>query len=210
MADSVDRTIAAAEARLDRLDDRPAETDAATAPDHIDLDGDDLHIADGDEALEAEAAVGLTTDEILLELDGGPDAELTDCIEAFAEAFNARDLDSLLELLTDDCEAPGLGNDVDNLPEAIEDLWDRRPSCLLTRGEHDGDALAVMWELGEGGGWWRIATVHFDDCADGQVGVIEFSDDPSILEEVETSTPDGDLEEGARWEEWNEGAPTEG
>ncbi len=207
MAGTVDPTIAAAESRLDRIDDRPAEPDDDRS-DAVDL-SDGMHIEE-DEELDAEPALGMTTGEILLELDGGPDAEVADCLDAFNEAFNARDLDSLLEFVTADCETPGLGNDLDNLPEAIEDLWERRPSCLLTRGQLDNAPVGVMWELGEGGGWWRVATVHVDDCADGQLGVIEFSDDPSILEEVASPTPDGDLDEGSRWEEWTEGVVTDG
>jgi hypothetical protein len=204
MADRLDRTIAAAEARLDRLDDDAAEASPNGHVPDVDL-SDGMHIEDEDELEVAPAAAGLTTDEILIELDGGPDAELTDCVEAFAEAFNARDLETLVELVAPDAEAPGLGNDLDNLPEAVEDLWERRPSSLLTRGELAEQCVAVMWELGDGGGWWRVATLHFDDCVDGQLGVVEFSDDPGILEEVETVAPDGDVDEGIRWEEWTEG-----
>jgi hypothetical protein len=175
MADRVDRSIAAAEASLDRIDD--AAADVASTNGHVtertagvDLT-DGMHIEDDDQELEvAPAAAGLTTEEILLELDGGPDAELADCVEAFSEAFNARDLDS-----------------------------------LITRGQLADECVAVMWELGDGGGWWRVATVHFADCVDGQMGVVEFSDDPGILDEVDTVTPDGDVDEGVRWEEWEEG-----
>lgn len=211
MGRSFDRRQAAAEAQLDRIDDRRADgppDDSGTA-DEIDLT-DGMHIEHADTDLMAPAALGLTTDEILLELDPPGDAELIDCAEAFAEAYNARDLDSLLELLREDSEMPGLGNDIDNLPEAVEDLWERRPSTVLTRGDLDGRVLAVMWELGDGSAWWRVATVHFDDCQDGTIGVVEFSDDPGILEEVSTVSPDVDLDEGSRWEEWTDGVVDEG
>lgn len=207
MGDTVDRSLAAAEARLERLDDARhaaatnGQPDDPVSLDAIDMSDPSLHIEDE----EPEPAAGLTTEEILLELEG-PDPDLADCIDAFNESFNARDLEGVLELVDEDCEFPGLGNDIDNFPEAIEDLWERRPSCTLTRAEHDRTPLAVMWELGDGEAWWRVATVHFDDAADGHLGVIEFTDDPTLLEEVEAASPDGDLEEGARWTEWEDGS----
>lgn len=204
MDDTLDPRMAAAEAQLDRLDDgRSDGPDDAT--DTVEL-SDGMHIEDADADLVAAGAIGLTTDEIMLELGSPGDPDAVDCIEAFTEAYNARDLDALLELVRDDTEAPGLGNDLDHLPEAIEDLWERRPSTVLTRGDLDGQVLAVMWELGDGDRWWRVATVHFDDCSEGEIGVLEFSDDPSILEEVQTVAPDGDLDEGTRWTEWTDGA----
>lgn len=208
MPDPVDRRLAAAEARLDRLD---AAAEEPASDGHADLDlSDGMHIEDSGEELEvAPAAVGLSTEEILLELDRAPDPELADCADTFAEAFNARDLDRLLEVVTPDGETPGLGNDLDHFPEAIEDLWGRRPTSLLTRGELDDRCVGVLWEFAEEGGWWRVAVVHFDDCRDGQMGVIEFSDDAGILDEVQTVGPDGDLDEGSRWEEWSDGALTE-
>jgi hypothetical protein len=37
--------------------------------------------------------------------------------------------------------------------------------------------------------------------------VLEFSDDPALLERVDVEPPEtDDLEEGARWSEWAEGA----
>jgi hypothetical protein len=216
MADRVDRSLASAEAQLDRIDDGVSDDDGPSGNGSLDGAGtlDTAEFADGmhieaDDSLDDDAALGLTTEEIMIELGGGLDGELADCVDAFNEAFNARDLDSLLELVTDDCETPGLGNDLDNLPASIEDLWQRRPTCLLTRGELDHRCVGVMWEVGDGGSWWRVATLHYDDCSDGQMGVLEFSDDPSILPEVETGAPDADLDEGTRWEEWTDGAITE-
>lgn len=209
MGDTVDRSLAAAEARLERLDDdRHAAATNGRSEDPIslstiDLGDDSLHIEDD------EPGAGMSTEEILQGLEG-PDPDLADCIDAFNEAFNARDLEGLLDLVADDCEFPGLGNDIDNFPEAIEDLWERRPSCTLTRAEHERTCLSVMWELGDDNAWWRVATVHFDDARDSHIGVVEFSDDPTLLEEVDGAGPDGDLDEGARWEEWTEGSVSEG
>lgn len=166
----------------------------------VELETDDLiHIEDSGAADAVDPAADHEHDD-----EAPPDPDLTDCIDAVAESFNARDLDGLLELLRPDCETPGLGNDVANAPEALEDLWARRPSCCLTRGDHDGRPVAVLWEL-DGDRWWRVASVHLDDIEDGQIGVLEFADDAALLDEAVVSPPDLDLEEGARWVEWDEG-----
>ena len=123
-------------------------------------------------------------------------------------AFNARDLDDLLVLVASDGEAPGLlGYDRANLPEAVTDLWTRRPTVLVTRGElaSDGGPCGVLWEH-DGTAWWRLAVVSVDDVRDGCVGVLEFADDPDLVDQVATEAPDEALVEGARWQEWEEGA----
>lgn len=197
---SIDRARARAESALDRLDD-----------DREDLQDDPIVLVDSEDAstMHVDDGEPATDEDELLDPPGHPDESLSDALDAFLEAFNARDLDTLLETVTEDVEVPGLGYDIDNFPEALEDLWERRPSVLLTRGRLDGDrCVAVIWELGTDG-WWRIGVVHVDDPVDGRLGVVEFNDDPAVLEEVATDPPDGDVEEGARWEEWEEGAPPE-
>lgn len=199
---SMDRMLAAAESRLDRLDDDSAEATDSTG--EVDLASDGLHIE----------LSGVQPDELVRADDdgldgGGPDGELIGCVDAFNEAFNARDLDGLLDVLHVDCEAPGLGNDMDNLPDAVEDLWERRPSCVLTRGELDDDAVAVAWELDDEAGWWPVAVLFFAGVTDGQIGVLEYGEGPDDLERVIADPPDGDVDEGSRWREWDEGAPAD-
>lgn len=201
----VDPDLALAELALDRLDGtRPTPAD----------DGDDGPYATGDDGV----VVALDPSDGI-RIDGeGDDAdsrdpytdthaldEVSDAVDAFDEAFNARDLDGVLDVLAEDVEAPGLGNDRDNLPDALEELWERCPNCLLTRGWLDGRCVSVMWEPGELEGWWRIAIVHFDDVEAGRIGMLELTDDQVVLDQVETDGPDGDAEEGTRWEEWAEG-----
>lgn len=198
-----DRQAEAAESALDRLDDgrdAGAGDDLEDTPsvviDGADLDG--LHLDDG-----ADPADDLDDLDSLL----GPevDGEMANVVDAFADAFNARDLDELVTLVTDDCETPGLAGGIDDFAAAIDDLWQRRPGAVLTRAQLDDQCLGVLWEL-EGAAWWRIATVHLADCVDGQVGVIVFSDDPVLLDEIAATPPDLDLDQGSRWEEWDEGA----
>lgn len=197
----IDRGAAAAETQLDRLDDAADEVTTTTG--------------DGDSVQPDEYGVHVDDPEADL-LDDDLDAGLRDDVEAdaldvIAEHFNARDLDGLLEVVAPDGESPGLlGYDRSNLGAAIEDLWQRRPSCCLTRGFVELEHVGVLWEH-DGRAWWRVAAVHVDDVEDGRVGVLEFSDDTALLERVDCEAPDPlELEDGVSWEQWDEGADGEG
>jgi len=192
----VDRLAAGAEAKLDRIDgDRGGDEPDATLPGSVGADDYGFHLDDPDG--------GLPEDDLEV---GVRDDDAADALDALADAFNARDLDALLDTVAADGEAPGLlGGDRDNLSTALEDLWTRRPSACLTRGAVDDMDVGVLWEH-DGTTWWRLAVVHVDDVRDGRVGVVEFSDDTALLEQVVGEAPDDDLEEGARWSEWAEGA----
>ncbi len=204
-----DRTRAAAEARFEAEDDGaiieappPGSDEAdevsegeAAPPVTIGPDDYGFHEDDPDaDLLDDDLDVGLRD-------DGEADA-----LDAVAEVFNARDLDQLLTVVAPDGEAPGLlGYDRDNLGPAIEDLWQRRPTCCLTRGRHLDEHVGVLWEH-DGTDWWPIAAVHVDDVQDSTIGVLEFSADPALLEEVIADPPAPDeLDEGGRWAEWADG-----
>ncbi len=189
-----DRLQAAAASRLHAMNGDEATGDGVEVRDVTALDHDELgyHVDEPDDAQDA------PLDEVA-EID-------TDVVDAIAEAFNARDLDALLDVVASDGEAPGLlGGDRDRLGESLESLWHRRPTSCITRGRVHDVVVGVLWEH-DGAAWWPLATVHVSDLDDdGMVGVLEFSDDASLLDEVEAEGPDGDLEEGARWAEWDEG-----
>lgn len=200
----LDPREAALEAQLDRLDDAAsAGTDVEeTVPDRgtfdPDTDGFGFHLDD-----DPDQAIDPLADAV----EDHEHADGTDVVDALVAAFNARDLEDLVELVASDGEAPGLlGYDRANLPEAVTDLWNRRPTVLVTRGElaSDGGPCGVLWEH-DGTDWWRLAVVSVDDVRDGCVGVLEFADDPHLVEQVVTETPDEELVEGARWQEWEEG-----
>lgn len=203
----VDRYRAAAESGLDRIDEgerdpgptEDAEGGTGAAP-AIATDDYGIHLDDPD--------VDLLTDDLDVGLRDDGEA---DALDAVAERFNARDLDGLLEVVALDAEAPGLlGYDVANLSEAMQDLWSRRPSVCLTRGYVETEHVGVLWEH-DGTAWWRVAVVHVDDVVEESIGVLEFSDDAALLERVVCDGPDAkDLEEGARWVEWEEGADGDG
>ncbi len=199
MTREVDPHQAAAESQLERIDDERLVDDHVQASSELgavvaDVDGYSLRLdeppADVDEP------------------DGLPAAAVAeaDAIDTIAELFNARDLDGLMELLAPDAEVPGLlGYERDNVADALEDLWNRRPTCCVTRGAVDERPLGVLWDH-DGQRWWMLATVHVADVDDGVVGVIEVSDDAALLDSIQADPPDPDeLQEGSRWEEWDEG-----
>jgi hypothetical protein len=199
VSDDLDPRTAGLEAQLDRLDEDGRSGASTALPDVGDFDqqadGFGFHLDDPEEALDPLA-------------DAVEPHETVDDVEVVDElitAFNDRDLDDLLGVVARDGEAPGLlGYDRDNLPGAVTDLWERRPTVLLTRGELDEQVVGVLWEH-DGADWWRLAVVCIDDVAAGRIGVLEFADDPDLLDRVTTGTPDGDLLEGERWQEWDEG-----
>lgn len=193
-----DAAQAVAESQLQRLDDRlEADTEDRSEPAdarEVDPDTYGFHVDDPELDL----------------LDDDLDAGLRDDVEAdtldvIADAFNARDLDALLESVATDGEVPGLlGYDRDNLPEAVEQLWASRPNVSLTRGRSGTEYVGVLWEH-DGERWYRIAVVHVDDVIDGAAGVVEVSEDADLLEAVIADEPDAELQQGARWAEWDEG-----
>lgn len=214
MARPYDRVRADAESRLEALDDAqhldPPSDDVGDtgevtdpsdgrSPGVIDPEEYGVHVDDpGSDLLDDDMDVGLRDD---------GEASVLDVL---AETFNARDLDGMMQIVAADGEAPGLlGYDRESLPIAVEDLWQRRPTCCLTRGYHADEHIGVLWEH-DGSAWWRVAAVHVDDVQDGLLGVIEFSDDAALLDALDADPPDpDDLEEGARWSEWDEGADAE-
>lgn len=138
---------------------------------------------------------------------------LESVIDGFIEAYNAHDLDGVLEVLAEDCELPGLGGDPQGFSRACDDMWDQRPHALLTRGLVDDQPVAVLWDVCTGmptrsanGRWERVGLFVFDRAdRDDAIGLIEAIEDPAALEAAETDDPADDLVEGARWEEWYEG-----
>jgi hypothetical protein len=196
----LDTSQAAAESRLDRFDreEAPEITDGLDPGlAGADARGFGYHLDDPEaDLLEDDLDAGLRD-------DGEADA-----LDLAATAFNARDLDELVGLMAADGEAPGLfGADRASLAEAIEQLWERRPTCCVTRGRVEVDHVGVLWEH-DGTDWWRVAVIHVDDVVDGRIGVLELSEDTDLLDRVECEPPDDDLLEGSRWAEWDEGTDT--
>lgn len=190
----MDRQSAAAESRLDAIDDGPEGTAAGNGSVEL-VDG--MHIETAPPEL-----VGDDSDD-----EGHVRVDHAELVDEVGEAFNARDLDALAELCADDCETSGLAGDMAELHTALADLWERRPTITMTRSADDmGTAVGVVWERGETAAWAPLGVCHVDVDPDGLAAVLEFSDDVGLLDQLELNPPDGDLEEGARWEEWEQGA----
>lgn len=191
--DDVD--LALAESALERLDDRAvADEDEPRSPyaGHEGLQVDEGFIV---------AAEDLALPEDVTAHDFDDAAHV---IDALCGVFNARDLDGLLELLTDDGELPGLAGDHDDVAGALDHLWERRPTCLLTRGWYDGASIALLWEVGDDGAWRRVAPVHVT-VDEERVAVAEFSEDADTRDAVEASAPEAEHRPGTTWQEWEDG-----
>ncbi len=184
------------ESKLERIDDQADDPSREPEPSqHLEPDPYGFHVDDPE--------LDLLDDD----LDAGlrDDVE-ADALDAIADAFNARDLEGLLDTVAVDGEVPGvLGYERGNLADAVERLWSTRPNVCLTRGRAGIEHVGVLWEH-DGEQWYRIAVVHVDDVEDQAAGVVEVSEDAALLERVVADPPDDELEQGARWEEWDEGA----
>lgn len=138
-----------------------------------------------------------------------PDEELENLREEFVAAFNARDLDAVLGLVSPDVECPDIpGDGAEALAEEIESIWARSPGGILTRAFLDGSPCAVGWLPDEDGLWSRAALVCFD-TQDGQISVVAMPDDADTLDRAEAEEPTGEeLDEWSDWSEWDRGEET--
>ena len=134
------------------------------------------------------------------------DADLETLRNAFVEAFNARDLDAILELVTDDIETPEqIADGREPLAEELQAIWERSPATVLTQASVDAAPVAVAWLPDERGQWCRVAMVTFDD-EEGRLTVIELPDDTEALERALAEDPIGDhIDEELDWSEWDRG-----
>ncbi len=131
--------------------------------------------------------------------------DLENLIDAFVEAFNAHDVDGMVDLFTADVELPGLGGELSGFREAVDAIRGRRPHAILTRGLLDDEPVTVVWDVDAGGGWRRIALFGYDRAED-RIGLVEVIDDADLAAEAETVEPEHEVAEGALWAEWYEGA----
>lgn len=161
------------------------------------------------------ADAGSESDLEAVDLDGpsldrtAPDSELEALRDEFVDAFNARDLEALLALVSADVECPDLSSEgAPALIEEVDSIWERSPGALLTRGFLDDEPVAVGWLPDEDGCWTRAALVCFD-ATDGLLCSVAMPDDADALERAEAEDPAGDeVEEWADWSTWESGAET--
>lgn len=146
------------------------------------------------------------TDEVAPNLD---DADLETLRNAFVEAYNARDLEAILEIVSADAELPdGDGEGHEALADAVQAYWERSPMIVLTNARIDDAAAAMAWTPDEYGHWTRVGLVTFDSD-EGLLTVIELFDDATALQAALADDPVGDIvAEELDWSEWDRGEPT--
>lgn len=183
-----DRHEATAQARLDRAVDQAEASVAA------DGEGRDDGVADpglSERELDDGMQVIGDDEDLPTDVEDWSAVRDDDMVDALAEAFNARDLDGLVELAAADCEVPGLDGGPTTVDPALGDLWNRRPSILMTRAVDGDRALGVLWERAASDTWSAVGTLHVD-VVDDQVRVLEFSDDLGLLERLQPVAPTAD------------------
>ncbi|MPZ71748.1 MAG: hypothetical protein GEU74_00725 [Nitriliruptorales bacterium] len=134
------------------------------------------------------------------------DADLETLRDEFVDAFNARDLDALLALASEDVECPDIhGDGVAALADEVGAIWERSPAAILTRGFLEGEPCAVGWLPDEEGCWSRAALVTFAG-EQGLLSVVSVPDDVDALERADAEDPSGEeQDEGTDWSEWDSG-----
>ncbi len=132
--------------------------------------------------------------------------------DEFVDAFNARDLETILGLVSDDVECPDIGGEgAAAFAAELTLLWDRAPGAIVTRGFLDDIPCAVAWVPGEGGVWARASLLTLDGDED-VLSFVELVDDGDALDRAVADDPTGEeLDEGLGWVDWDGGdgaAPT--
>lgn len=147
-----------------------------------------------------------TDDELGPDLD---DTDLETLRNAFVEAYNARDLDAILDLVSTEVEVPDIGGDGrDALAEGLQRIWERSPTVVLTHASVESTPAAVAWLPDERGRWCRAGLMTFDGDQ-GRLTVIAMPDDAVALQLALAEDPIGDvLDEELDWSGWDRGEPT--
>lgn len=130
------------------------------------------------------------------------DPDLENLVVTFVECLTARDFEGVDELLAEAVEANLLSaHDRADAIAALEELVERHPSLVLTRGEMGEEPVAGAWVADSETGDYDLLGILRFGISDGADPLIERIDlvDPEgedlLLEEPEP-------EEVAEWEDW--------
>lgn len=147
-----------------------------------------------------------TDDEREPDLD---DADLETLRNAFVEAYNARDLDAILELVSTGVELPDISGDGrDAFADELQAVWERSPVAVLTHASVENAPAAVAWLPDEQGRWNRVGLITFHSDQ-GRLTVVDIPDDATALQLALAEDPTGDvLDEELDWSEWDRGEPS--
>lgn len=168
------------------------ETDAAD----VDFDVDPLTIHEEGED---------TPDDEEIDAVEPPDPDLANLIVEFVEVVNARDMDSLAELLAPDAEATFLGGmSQAGVVEGLEDLIFRYPDLVLTRGDLGSTPIAAVWILDADTDRYRFVGMFTVDLSDGdddesRIGRLDYVEEPPE-DDLVLEVPDDS--ERSEWDEW--------
>lgn len=131
--------------------------------------------------------------------------------DEFVDAFNGRDLDTLMSLVADDvdvADVPGADDGVQVLVDEINAIWERSPAAILTRAHWEARSCAVAWLPDEAGQWVRAGLWLFD-ADEGELTMVACPDDADALAQADAEDPVGEpLDEWRDWGEWETGAET--
>jgi hypothetical protein len=179
------------------------ESGSDSPPPLFDVDEDSLTVAESLSGLIEEGTEPFEGDRL------GPDvsrpvidSDLENAVVEFVDVFNARDMESLTELLAPHAECTFLAaHSAAAIIDGVEDLILRQPDLVLTRGELDDEPLAGAWLLDADADRYRLTGVFtFSVDDDGLIDCISFRDEAAdgdlLLEEPETS-------ERPEWEDWS-------
>ena len=133
-----------------------------------------------------------------------PDPDLDNLIVEFVDLFNARDMDSLADLLAADAESSFLHESSrTGVVDGLEDLIFRRPDIVTTRGDLGTAPVAAVWFLDADTDRYRLCGYFAIELADdeppliGRIDLVEEIPDDDLVVE----TPDDS--ERPEWEDWS-------
>jgi hypothetical protein len=124
--------------------------------------------------------------------------------DALVDAFNARDLDGIAELVSDSVTSDvfeGVG--IDAALEGLSDLWMRYPSLVATRGDCENDCVVALWLLDEEGVFQSMGFLELT-IEEDQIEHVTYIDDDDA--DFHAEPPDDEqAEEWLDWAEWDRG-----
>lgn len=167
----------------------------------IDYESDLVHVQS--ETDDSHWASDLYSDDPGQRLDN---ADLDNLLDEFVDVVNGRDLDGLAELLAADVEAEFLHESSrDGVVDGFNDLFQRYPTLLVTRGDVDSNPIAMFWILDREADAFRefgYMTFEVTDSTECLIQRVAYVDEPLDFEEIVVEIPE--RSELPEWEDWSE------
>jgi len=139
--------------------------------------------------------------------DSESEPQAEDFRDALVDAFNARDLDGVGELLGEEVTSDvfdGVG--VEAALHGLSDLWIRYPRLVASRADCEDDCVIALWLPGEAGKFRSVGFLELT-IEDGSIEHVTYIDDDEA--ELTAEPPDeSELAEWFDWAEWDRGEET--